>query len=120
MARTAEQIFAADDLGLKRVSIKEWPAADGTPGELFIRVLSVGARDEYERMWIGKKETGIENFRSEYLARCLCDEKGVLVFSHDQVAKLAAKSGAVVSKLFDLALAHNNMTEADVEELGKS
>lgn len=120
MALTAEQIFAADDLGLMRASIKEWPAPDGKPGEVFIRVLSVGARDEYERMWIGKRETGIENFRSEYLARCLCDEKGVLIFTRDQVATLATKSGAVVSKLFDLALSHNNMTEADVEQLGKS
>lgn len=120
MALSAEQILAADDLGLMRMAIKEWPDADGTPGVVFIRVLSVGARDEYERMWIGKKDSGIENFRSEYLARCLCDEKGALIFSRDQVAKLATKSGAIVSKLFDLALAHNNMTEADVEELGKS
>ena len=120
MALTAEQILAADDMGLLKVSVKEWPDAEGNPGIVFIRVMSVGERDAYERMWIGKRETGIENFRSEYLARCLCDEKGQLIFSSDQVAKLASKSGAVVSRLFDKAMSHNNMTEADVVELGKS
>ena len=114
MALTAEQILAADDLGLLKVKVKEWG------GEVFVRVMSVGERDSYERMWIGRKETGVENFRTEYLARTLCDEKGELLFSRSQIEALSKKSGAVCGKLFEKALAHNNMTEADVEELGKS
>jgi hypothetical protein len=39
-------------------------------------------------MWIGKKETGIENFRTEYLQRVLCDEGGKLLFSRDQIEQL--------------------------------
>jgi hypothetical protein len=113
MALTAEEILAADDLGLKKVHIKEWG------GEVYIRVMSVGERDTYERMWIGKKETGIANFRTEYLARVLCDDKGKLIFSRDQVEALAQKSGAVMGTLFDLAMKHNRMTEEDVQELGK-
>lgn len=121
---SAEQILAADDLGLLKIEVPEWkPAgwtqADGVP-TVFCRVMSVGERDSYERLWIGKRETGIENFRTEYLARVLCDDKGRLLFSRDQVAALAAKSGAVCGRLFDLAMKHNNMTEADVEQLGKS
>jgi hypothetical protein len=111
---TADQILAADDMGLLGpIKVPEWG------GEVYVRVMSVGERDSYERMWIGRKDTGIDNFRSEYLARCLCDENGNLIFSRASVAKLASKSGAVVSRLFDEALKHNNMTEADVEELGK-
>lgn len=113
MALTAEQILAADDLGLKKVRVKVWG------GEVYIRVMSVGERDAWERLWIGKKETGVENFRTEYLARVLCDETGKLLFTREQMDKLSAKSGAVMGKLFDEALAHNNMTEADVEQLGK-
>jgi hypothetical protein len=113
MGLTAEQIVAADDMKLKKISVPEWG------GEVYVRVLTVGARDEYERKWIGKKETGIENFRSEYLARCLCNEKGELLFA-GKPEQLAAKSGAVVSRLFDAALSHNSMTEAEVEEMGKS
>lgn len=113
MALTAEQILAADDLGLKQVNVREWG------GDVFIRVMSVGERDAYERLWIGKRETGVDNFRTEYLARVLCDEKGQLLFTREQVASLANKSGAVMGRLFDEALRHNNMTEEDVEQLGK-
>lgn len=113
MALTAEEILAADDLGLKKVKVKEWK------GEVYIRVMSVGERDAYERMWIGKKETGVENFRTEYLARVLCDENGRLLFTREQVASLANKSGAVMGRLFDEAIKHNNMSEEDIEQLGK-
>jgi hypothetical protein len=113
MALTAEQILAADDAGLKKVAVPEWG------GDVYVRVMSVGERDEYERMWIGKRETGIENFRTQYLARVLCDEKGALLFTRDQVSKLAGKSGAVMSRLFEVAMSHNNMSEEDVETLGK-
>jgi len=114
MALTAEQILAADDLGLKQVPVREWN------GDVFIRMMSVGERDAYERLWIGKRETGVDNFRTEYLARVLCNEKGELLFTREQVSVLANKSGAVMGRLFDEALAHNNMTEADVEQLGKA
>jgi hypothetical protein len=113
MALTAEDILAADDYGLKKVYVKEWG------GDVYIRVMSVGERDTYERMWIGKKETGIANFRTEYLARVLCDDKGKLLFNRDQIEALAQKSGAVMGTLFDLAMKHNRMTEEDVQELGK-
>lgn len=114
MALTAAEILAADDLGLKKVHVPEWG------GDVYIRVMSVGERDTYERMWIGKKDSGIDNFRTQYLARVLCDEKGGLLFSRDQIDALAAKSGAVMGNLFDVAMKHNRMTEEDVVELGKS
>jgi hypothetical protein len=114
MSLTADEILAADDLGLKKVHVKEWN------GDVYIRVMSVGERDEYERMWIGKKEMGIENFRTQYLARVLCDDKGSLLFNREQVAVLAKKSGAVMGRLFDEAMKHNRMTEEDVKDLGKA
>ena len=114
MALTAEQILASDDLGLKKVAVREWG------GDVYIRVMSVGERDSYERLWMGKRDTGVENFRTEYLARVLCTEKGELLFTRAQVVALASRSGAVVGRLFDSALKHNNMTEADVEQLAKN
>jgi hypothetical protein len=110
---TAEQILSADDLGLLKIPVESWG------GDVFVRVMSVKERDEYERLWIGKRETGVENFRTEYLARVLCDDKGELLFTRDQIDKLAKKSGAVMGSLFDAALKHNKMSEADVEQLGK-
>lgn len=113
MSLNAEQILAADDAALAEVKVKEWG------GSVFIRVMTVGERDEYERMWIGKRDTGIANFRTEYLQRVLCDEKGNLLFTRDQIEKLGKKSAAVMTRLFDKAMKHNAMSEADVEELGK-
>lgn len=114
MALTADQILAADDMGLKKVSVPEWG------GDVYIRVMSVAERDAYERKWIGKRDQGIDNFRTQYLAGVLCDEGGKLLFSRDQIDKLAQKSGAVMGRLFDEAMKHNRMTEEDVQELGKS
>ena len=115
MSLTAEQILAADDMGLKKVTVPEWG------GDVFIRVMSVGERDEYERMWIGQKDKGIDNFRTKYLARCLCHpENGERLFDEQGIEQLAKKSSAVVSKLFEKAMKHNNMTESDVEELAKN
>jgi len=111
---TAEDILKADDAGLKKVAVPEWG------GDVYIRVMTVGERDSYERPWIGKKETGIANFRTQYLARVLCDENGKLLFTAEQTDALAQKSGAVMGRLFDAAMKHNSMTEEDVQELGKS
>lgn len=111
---TADQILAADDAGLLKVEVPEWG------GDVYIRVMSVGERDSYERMWIGKRESGVENFRTEYLARVLCDDKGKLLFTKQQTESLASKSGAVMGRLFDAAMKHNYMQEDAVEQVGKS
>jgi hypothetical protein len=111
---TAEQILAADDLGLLKVNVKEWG------GEVYIRVMTVGELDAYQREWVGKRETGVENFRTKFLAKCLCDQAGQRLFTDEQIDKLAEKSAKVVSRLFDKAAAHNAITEKDVEELAKN
>ena len=117
----AAQIMAAEDLGILKVTVKEWADKDGKPMTLGIRVMTVGERDAYEREWIGKKETGIENFRAKFLARCLCHpETGDRLFTDEQIGKLAGKSAKVVSKLFDKAMKHNAMTADEVEELAKN
>lgn len=114
MALTADQILAADDLGLLEVKVKEWG------GSVYIRVMSVGELDAYQKEWIGKRETGVDNFRAKFLAKCLCDEKGARLFTDEQVEELAKKSAKVVGRLFDKAAAHNAITEKDVEELAKN
>ena len=114
MALTAEQILAADDLGLLEVKVKEWG------GSVFIRVMTVGELDAYQKEWVGKRDTGVGNFRAKFLARCLCDQAGQRLFSDEQIEQLAAKSAKVVGRLFDKAAAHNAITEKDVEELAKN
>jgi hypothetical protein len=108
---TKEQILAADDLGLLKVHVPEWG------GDVYIRVMSVGERDAYENEWMRKKETGVDDFRSKFLVRCLVDEKGQRLFDNGDVAKLAAKSAKVVNRVWQSAMEHNNLSDQEVERI---
>lgn len=111
---TKDQILAADDMGLLEVPVKEWG------GSVYIRVMTVSERDAYEREWIGKRETGVENFRTKFLQRVLCDEKGELLFSGDEIEALGKKSARVMAGLWEKAMKHNALMAGDVEELAKN
>ena len=121
VSELAAQILAADDLPVLKVTVREWKGADGKPLVLGVRVMTVEERDSYEKEWIGNKERGIDNFRTKFLARCLCHpESGERLFTDEQIASLASKSAKVVSTLFEKAMKHNAMSESDVEELAKN
>jgi len=110
-ALTKEQILAADDLGLLKVSVPEWG------GDVYIRVMSVGERDAYENEWVRKKETGVDDFRTKFLVRCLVDERGSRLFGNGDVEKLAAKSAKVVNRVWQAAMEHNNLSDGGIEPL---
>lgn len=114
MALSKDQILAADDLGLLEVQVPEWG------GSVFVRVMSVGERDSYENDWMVNKNKGVDNFRSKFLQRVLCDEKGDLLFSSQEVEKIAKKSARVITKIWEAAMKHNALTDDDVEELAKN
>jgi len=113
-ALTKDQILAADDMDLLEINVPEWN------GSVYIRVMSVGERDAYEREWIGKRETGVEHFRTKFLQRVLCSENGELLFNADEVAALSKKSARVMARLWDKAMKHNHLMADDVEELAKN
>ena len=114
MALTREQILAADDLGLLEVNVPGWS------GSLFIRVMTCGERDSYENDWVANKGKGVENFRTKFLARCLCDDKGQRLFTDAEIEQLAKKSAKVMSRVWAKAMEHNALTDKDVEELAKN
>jgi hypothetical protein len=113
-ALTKDQILSADDLGLLKVSVPEWG------GDVYIRVMSVGERDAYENEWIRKKDTGVDDFRTKFLVRCLVDEKGQRLFDNGDVSKLSSKSAKVMNRVWQAAMEHNNLSDADIEELAKN
>jgi len=114
MALSKEQILAADDMGLKEVEVPEWG------GNVFVRVMTVGERDSYENEWIVNKNKGVENFRSKFLQRVLCDEKGELLFTASEIDLLAKKSARVITRIWEAAMKHNALSDGDVEELAKN
>lgn len=113
-ALTKDQILAADDLGLLKLSVPEWG------GDVYIRVMTVGERDAYENEWQRKKETGVDDFRTKFLVRCLVDEKGNRLFDNGDVAKLATKSARVMNRVWLAAMEHNNLSDQSIEELAKN
>lgn len=114
MALTKEQILAADDMGLLEVQVPEWG------GSVFVRVMTVGERDSYENDWMVNKSKGVENFRSKFLQRVLCDEEGELLFKANEIDLLAKKSARVTIRVWEAAMKHNALSDDDVEELAKN
>ena len=118
MTLTKQQILEADDLGLLEVPVKSWG------GSIYIRVMSVAERDVYENEWVRNRKNGIEgvdNFRTKFLQKVLCDQKGELLFTTpEDITALGKKSAKVMTKLWEKAMEHNALTEEDVQELGKA
>ena len=114
MALTKEQILAADDMGLLEVQVPEWG------GSVFVRVMTVGERDSYENDWMVNKSNGVDNFRTKFLQRVLCDDKGELLFQPDEIQTLAKKSARVMVRVWEAAMQHNALSDGDVEELAKN
>lgn len=111
MDLTKDAILSASDLNLLKVHVKEWG------GDVYISVMSAGDRDAYECEWLANKERGVQNFRSKFLARCLCDKDGRRLFTDAEIDQLASKSIAVVDRLFAKATKHNAVSMEDVNQL---
>jgi hypothetical protein len=119
MSLTKMQILAANDMKLKPVVVPEWPDEDGKPGTVYLRVMAVGERDAYEVNW--KKSNGTpDDFRTTYLARVLCNERGERLFSDDEMHLLKTKSGRVCHRLWSEAMAHNSIDEEDIQAAAKN
>lgn len=109
-----EQIKAASVRKPLRVHVKEWNL------DVYVKVMTVGERDAWELSWIDIRNKGMAsfpNFRSFYLARTLCDEHGVRLWSDAELDEIAGLDGSVMGELFDVAQRHNKLSEADVVEL---
>ncbi len=107
----ASQIIEASDLAALKVTVNEWG------GDVYIRLMTVGERDAHELEWLNNKEKGVDNFRSNFLARSLSDAKGVRLFSDAEVPLLSKKSCVVMHRLWTQAMAHNALSEEDVQQI---
>lgn len=97
-----------------KVHVKEWNL------DVYVRVLSVGERDDWELAWVdirNQKAEKFKNFRAFYLARTLCDQDGVRIWQDSDLDEVASQDGAIMGELFEIAQKHNKLSEADVVEL---
>ena len=118
---TKEQILAAKDAAPVPVEVPEWG------GTVYVRPMSAGDRDDWESELITRVEKRKEslreankNLRAVFLAMCLCDDAGQLLFGPDDIEALSAKSYRAVDRAYDKAQTINGLSEADVAELEKN
>ena len=76
-----DQILKAADLKVEKVDVPEWG------GAIYLKVMSVGERDSYENEWVKSKLTGMDNFRTRFLVRTICDVQGNRLFENKDIEK---------------------------------
>ncbi len=109
------QIFAADDRKTEDVEVPEWG------GTVRLRGLNGTERDAYEasmqKQVGGKQVQDLRNFRARLVALAAINEDGTPLFETNEVAALAKRSSAALSRLFDATCRLSGITDEDVKDL---
>lgn len=110
-----QQIMDADDVKTEIVDVPEWG------GRVRVKVMTGPERDQWELACIkgrGKlRKFSFDNIRATTAAFCIVAEDGKRMFTKEEIDVLAKKSGAALSKVWEVASRINGLTSADVEEL---
>ncbi len=118
---TKEQILAVQDVKPVAVEVPEWG------GTVYVRPMSAGERDRWEGELLDRSEMrkesiakAVEDLRAVFLAKCLCDQDGTLLFGSEDLKALSGKSYRAVDRVYEAAQTINGLSEADVEDLEKN
>lgn len=107
MSLTIEQILAANDSGVRKVSCPEWG------GDVYVRTLSADERDAFEA---SVQDTGI--VRATLVAVALCSEDGTpLGPSPVQVEALGRKASGPIDRIVEATMELNTMRPQDMAKL---
>lgn len=117
-----DAILGADDVQAEDVDVPEWG------GAVRVRGMSGAQRDAFEASLIqqpqrnGKRpqQVSMENIRAKLCAWCIVNDGGERLFTDDDIAALGAKSGAALSRVFDVAMRLSGMSAGDVDELAEA
>lgn len=109
-------ILAAEDLPRRAVEVPEWGCT------VWVRGQRADERDAFEsENFVGPEgEFNRRNLRARLLVRTLVDEQGQRLFSDAEAVELGGKSGAVLDRLYAVALELSGMRKKDVDELEKN
>ena len=113
---TREQILAANDTPTRDVFIPEWGDS------VRVRSLSARDRDAFELAVVQAKHDGepVQNIRARYAAACIVNDKGVAIFSEEDIAALGDKSAAALDKVYSAIEELNHLSADDIEALAKN
>lgn len=114
-ALTRANILAEDDLHLVEVAVPEWPKCGG---HVWVKGLS-GAEAE-ELIGDNPASEGIKGKRAQLLVHTVCNEKGDLLFTSEDVEALNRKHTTVLDRIADAAMALNGLGVDTQERLAKN
>jgi hypothetical protein len=110
-----DDILAIEDLPTERVEIPEWK------GAVYMRTLSGKQRDEFTQLATDRraaKRFDIRGLKVRLVAMALCDKDGKLLFGgNGDDAKLNAKAGAAIDRLFQIAQRLSGLSDDELEEM---
>ena len=110
-----KQILEADDIKTEAVPVPEWG------GDVLVKSMTGTERDAFEQGIIGGKEkVDMKNIRARLCAASIIDDKGVPVFSEDDIESLGKKNAAALDKVFAVAQRLSGIGKDDVDDLAKN
>lgn len=105
------QIFGADDLRRKKVTVPEWNG---------IEIVLVEVHGERRARWEKQHQLNREASSPERMAYTIAlsaeDTSGALLFGDEDLAALSAKSTHVLKRLYDEVIELSTVSDADVED----
>lgn len=113
MILSRDQILSAPDLDREEFAVPEWG------GSIFIRVLSLAERYEFERRFSDPNGKPVDAVVL-LVALCVCDEHGRALFTAADVEVLKSKNADVILRISQAASRLNGLTKEDVDGLVKN
>ena len=119
MTLSRDQILEASDLRSQLAEVPEWG------GAVLVRTMTGADRDAFENSIVsvrpdGTREQNLTNFRTKLVALTVVDDAGNLLFSADDLARLAAKSALAIDRVFVVAQSINGLGAQAVETAAKN
>ncbi|MGH7175743.1 MAG: hypothetical protein ACREJC_00055 [Tepidisphaeraceae bacterium] len=116
--KSADEIFAVDDIGKELVEVPEWGCS----------VLVYGStgkeRDDFDARSLiarGKnQEANLRNLRARMVALCVRNRDGTRKFTDEQVERLGDKSSKALDRICETARRLSSITEKDIQDLTKN
>jgi len=110
---TKEEIEQIEDIETKEITIPEWNnkkvrvrGMSGTERDMYDNILANHTKGEAPNQTLD-----MEGIRAEVVSLCLVDELGVRLFTTpSDVNILSAKSGAAISRIYDVACELSGLT----------
>jgi len=113
-----DDILKISDIKVEEVHVPEWG------GYVYVRTLTAAERDKFEQDIIeikGKQVLTKDNIRAKLVARAVCNpETKERIFTDKDVEALSKKSGAALSRIYNVAAKLSGLSDEDLGELAKN